>query len=488
MTPIEGILALRRRSVWEAVDSGLLIWRKNFFYFLPFFALPFWTIAFATRFLPEFFRFFSWIVLWYLKPFFDRFILHVISVRFFEGYAGLRRIFRGLGKSLVRSLPGDLLWRRLNPWRAVMLPVRVLEGLTSRRMRRRKKSLVGGGVDFCIFLTGWGFLLEWVLLAGEFVFFLFSANIIRPDYFDSFEDFFVQGELFFFSLWCVNLMLVESIYVCMGFALYINSRVETEGWDLEILFRRLAKKYRPKAALSVFCVFLLMFPVCAYAETAEDTSAEVSAEISPVPLESLGRILESEDFGGTRDGWAIGWKDGEDDDDESLDFSYAPWVKNIRQVFAFVLRIALVAAIAAMLVLLILYLKKIPLSGGSRGKKYTQTVFAARGESPASLFERAFLLHQAGSTREAWAACLAGILSAYSSYRGLSFPREATEYDCLSLVRKSGLDEAPFVDLVKTWIVFAYGGTYPAAGAFERALDFGRSLVPADASDGAGRG
>jgi hypothetical protein len=42
-------------------------------------------------------------------------------------------------------------------------------------------------------------------------------------------------------------MLVETLYVCMGFSLYINSRIEVEGWDIEITFRSFAEKLRKKA-------------------------------------------------------------------------------------------------------------------------------------------------------------------------------------------------------------------------------------------------
>jgi hypothetical protein len=82
-----------------------------------------------------------------------------------------------------------------------------------------------------------------------------------------------------------------------------------------------------------------------------------------------------------------------------------------------------------------------------------------------------------GSLREAWAACFTGTLGAFSRYRGIIFPPEATEYDCLGLVRNSGLDAAAFTGLVENWIAFAYGGKEPSREAFEQALVFGKSLA-----------
>jgi hypothetical protein len=415
----------------------------------------------------------SWIALWYLKPFFDRMILHVISVRFFEPHAGALRIFRGFGKSLFRSIPGDLLWRRFSPWRAAMMPVRVLEGLKARRVGQRKKNLVKGGIDFCVVLSLWGFVLEWFLLGGEMLFALIIVQLVRPDLLDSVEVFFQQKEIYIFAAWCFNVMLVESIYVCMGFGLYINSRVEIEGWDLELIFRKLAEKVRPLSASAVFvCIFLLVFPLSGRAEDFSNGG---------VPLGSLEEIFESKDFGGEKDSWGIRLKDQESKPER---ISTAPWVGNIKQIFGFALRFVLVAAIAALAVLLIIYVKKNYLPGMVKKKKYRGVSAVFSVESAEALFEKALAYRREGCTREAWAACLAGTLSAFSEYRGLEFPRDATEYDCLSLVKKSGFDAAPFSGLVGNWIGLAYAGKDPAEGAFEQALSFGRSLA-LDGAEGA---
>jgi hypothetical protein len=276
-----GILVLRKRSVWEAADSGLLLWRRNFAYFIPFFAIPFWICAFTLRLSPamiqggqglslvyrlisgdfipaegageflagrrDFPLAWSWFILWWLSPLFDRLILHVTAKRFFEPQSSFSGLFRGLGGSLGRGLAGDLLWRRLSPWRAVMMPLRILEQGrrgNRRRIRERKRALSNGGLHFCIFLSVWCFILQWVLLAGEAFFILMIARLcfnLQPS---SITDLFLGKGLYYYTGWCVNFLVVESIYVCMGFGLYLNSRVETEGWDLELLFRKFAARRR----------------------------------------------------------------------------------------------------------------------------------------------------------------------------------------------------------------------------------------------------
>jgi hypothetical protein len=280
-----GILALRKRSSWEAVDAGLLLWRRNFGYFIPLFAIPFWICAFALRLSPALIRgnqdfspvyglisgdslfagglgeflsgwrglplVWSWLILWWFSPLFDRLILHVAAKRFFEPRSSLSGLFRGLGGSLGRGLAGDLLWRRLSPWRAVTLPLRILEQGrrgdrrgSRRRIRERKRALSNGGLHFCIFLSAWCFILQWVLLAGEVFFVLMISRLFFNLQLSSIGDIFVGKGLYYYTGWCVNYLVVESIYVCMGFGLYLNSRVETEGWDLELLFRGFVARRR----------------------------------------------------------------------------------------------------------------------------------------------------------------------------------------------------------------------------------------------------
>ncbi|MDR1932671.1 MAG: hypothetical protein LBQ57_07625 [Spirochaetales bacterium] len=476
IVPEESALTLRRRSMWEAADSGLLLWRESFVYFLPFFALPFWVCAFVLRLLPDDMRLWSWLILWFLKPLFDRTALHVVSIRFFESPAGLKRISKGLGKSIFRGLPGDLLWRRFSPWRSAMMPVRILEGLKAGRVRKRKKILVKGGIDFCVVITIWGVLLEWILLAGEILFGIMMIELFREDLL-SLEDFWVRGELFFFTAWCVNYMLVESMYVCMGFGLYINSRVAVEGWDLELLFRKLIKGARPvlKGAVLVFILALGFIP------------ARTAAAEEAVPLDTLAEILESDEFGGERDGWAIRFKNQQEDEEEeeAAPLNTAAWVEKAKVFFAVFLRLLIIAAAAALAVCLIIYVKRNPFFRDMfRGGKPNQRAIPVSAESAAVLFERARRLYGQGDLRGAWAACLVGTMIAVSGSLGISFPAAATEYDCLSLVLKKGDAGGEFTGLVKTWVNFAYGGRLPPDGAFEKALAYGVSLSGGEADRG----
>ena len=157
-----------RRSFQEAADAGILLWRKNFIYFLPLYAIPFWITAFSLRLIPGNLIYLSWLIMWLLKPLFDRIILHIVSVKFFDKEADLKKLCQGLGKSIRRGLIGDLLWRRFSPVRSAMMPVRVLEKniKTSKGIKERKKLLEKGGLGYCFILTIWGIAVEIALFSG----------------------------------------------------------------------------------------------------------------------------------------------------------------------------------------------------------------------------------------------------------------------------------------------------------------------------------
>jgi hypothetical protein len=459
-------------------------------YFLPFFALPFWVCAFGLRLLPENICRWSGLVLWYLKPLFDRSILHIISVRFFESSSGTKRFLRGLGGALLRGLPGDLLWRRFSLLRSAVMPLRVLEKLRGRAVKKRKQELEQGGLQFCAFLTIWGFFLEFVLLAGELLFSLLMIELVQEGYVSSPGDFLDKMEIFIFAAACVNYMLVESLYVCMGFGLYINSRVALEGWDIEILFRKFTgarkkKRLFPKA-LALLLLAGCLLPFRLHAETPLPPAPGGDA-----PLETLEGILAADDFGSKQEGWGIRLKNQEEER-KPADFDLAPWVETIKQVFARILQIVIILGIGCLGFFCIRYLykKRGKRSPGPRSLE-TGSRFPVGRQNPESLMAEAQALYERGEIRRAWRCCLAALFESWSQYRGPAFPPDATEYGCLALARAAadagaadsadgsgGEELETFASVITHGTALAYGGRLPPEGSFGEALVFCRSLGP----------
>jgi len=472
--PFNGYL---RRDPKEAADAGLLLWRENFASFILFFAIPFWVCAFALRLLPGKAQYFSWLILWLLKPLFDRPVLHIISVRFFESGANMKRLLCGMSKSLYRGLLGDLLWRRFSPFRAAAMPVRVLEPRkeTGNRFADRIKLLKKGGMSYCFLLTCWGAAIEITLLIGEIIFFIFMAGFMGADFDSFFGNFINNAEIYIFAAWCFNYMLVETIYVCMGFSLYINSRIEVEGWDIEVTFRGFADKLRKKktgGVLIVLCLFCLFLPVFAHAADWEPADGDV-------PLEKLQNILDSPDFGGERDSWGIRLKNTPEERD-APDINIDPMLEKLRLIFAYVLRLFLIGFIATLAVFLFLYARKFINKKTPEVNETAMTIMhGIPAENPQALLEKAMDFFEHGNLRKAWGYCTAAAILSWPLCRGVDFPPNATESDCADIVSSMSTnpDETHvFCKLIKHWINFAYAGRLPPSGSFEEAAAFCRSM------------
>ncbi|MDR0475666.1 MAG: hypothetical protein LBH43_18590 [Treponema sp.] len=497
-------LAMRRRSVWEAADSGILLWRNNFLYFIPFFALPIWIAAFALMLIPEEYRWISFFALWWLKPLFDRLCLHVVAVRFFKDESAspksFRMLFKGMAGMIFRSLPGDLLWRRLSPNRSAAMPLRLLERPGKKQYKERKKALSSGGLKFCGLLTFIGPIIEAVLLGGEYIFAIVIFELFFQNAFQELYNSVTDISIFAFAAYCFNYIIAESLYVCMGFGIYINSRTEMEGWDIQLLFKKFTGRLNlpVKALLLVLSLFLFSLPLYAEDEPHAEAQAENAApgEQDPlsetvlvfpegflasesVPQKELKEILASDDFGGTRSGWTLRLKNRKEPKPLPK-IDYAPWFNKLNETLAVALRAFIVIVIAAFAAFAFVRLRQLKPFGKSlinRGGSVSANPLVT-AEDPYACFEKARGFFNQGLLREAWASCLCGAIGACTRYMNIVFPEDATEYDCLEIVRSGSVESvtAGFSELVRNWIFLAYGGKNPPEGSFEKALEFGLSI------------
>jgi hypothetical protein len=468
------------------------LWRRSFRPLLLFPGIPLLALAGGLCFVSGVPVFVPGLVLWWLKPLWDRLALHVISIRFFEPDSSLRRLFSDLRGTLLRGLPGDLLWRRFSPWRAARLAVRVLETApvktskkNSRRgYRQRISSLNGGGLGFCIFLTVFCDALECVVLGGETLFcliiwYMFSTSLSLET-----QEFLELFEPAFPIIYAANLALLEGLYVCMGFGLYIRSRMEGEGWDIQLLLQK-AVSSAASAGHSMFKTLLAVVLFCLLSAPQvfpDDANPSAAGESGAVPMEKLEEILASPDFGGWRETWRIRLKQEPEFPDEqtgSYDFPKLPEEKELREFMARMLRFILIAAAGGFALYAawrFFRMEKDRIIAGKTAKMYGKV--SPPADDPRGLLGRAQELYGQGSIREAWALCFRGARAACGVSRGVVFPPGATPYNCLALVRDQGRDIPDgFVRLVRYWVYYAYAGRLPPDGAFEEALGFCHSLI-----------
>ena len=493
------VLAMRRRSIWEAADSGILLWRRNFLLLLPFFALPVMIAGIGLYFIPNEYRWLSWVGLWWLKPFFDRLCLHVISKRFF---INTEKLSVGFLHTLFYGLLGDLLWRRFSPFRCSFTPLRLMERLKSKKFEERKKSLSRGGIHFSALLSCLGLPLELFLLGGEIIFFTIMFSLFSSYSVFLFFVNYGTAPLLIYLAFCINYILVGSLYVCMGFGIYINSRVEVEGWDIELLFKKFSIKssrtntLKTAVLIMLFC-FLFSSPLYANDDFTEENlqqEIEIEAEekvyfpdgflaLEEVPFDILEEITASDDFGGTRPTYRVQPKNLNDEPPElppPRDLN--PWLERLRDILAHSLRIFLIIIFSILIIFLLFRLYKSRQSRKSiafNDIDMYSNLLAAKG-NPDLFFEKAQVFFEQGLFRNAWAACFCGVLNSFNLYFDVTFPKQITEYGCFSLVRErfasdSRLTEG-FGSLVNNWVLLAYGARLPAQGSFEKALEYGRSL------------
>ena len=240
-------LAVRPRLPFEAMDLGLRLVQSNWGAVYTAWAValvPVLCLATAACYLVDA----SWLwstLVWWLKPFYDRALVLVLSRAVFGEAMAAGDVARAVPGFFRTGLVRGLTWGRFNPSRSFTLPVWQLEGLRGAARRRRSALLRKGGRQRAIWLTTACIHLEMLLMfAGIALFFMVLPEGVGPS-FDQFVFAWLEtpaGEVLGNLSYLVALSLIEPLYVASGFTLYLNRRTELEGWDIEIAFRQLAAR------------------------------------------------------------------------------------------------------------------------------------------------------------------------------------------------------------------------------------------------------
>lgn len=233
-------IRLRRRGTLEAADLGARLCQhvaRSVYTCYIIVALPAVAIALAT------FEIAPWLpilTLWWLKPWFDRTILFVLSRAAFGQATSLDDVWRAQRQVLWSQLLGTLTIQRLSPWRSFVQPVHQLEGLSLGRRRLRVSQIRSGQTGGALLVTGTYAVIEKALMAALLsLAFWFAPTGQEPQL-----DLLFTGEgerrleLAIAVAYAVVIFALEPFYVASGFGLYLNRRVELEAWDIEQEFRR----------------------------------------------------------------------------------------------------------------------------------------------------------------------------------------------------------------------------------------------------------
>lgn len=271
-------LKARVRTPWQALDLGVKMARRWYLPLMLAWLLPALAMGLLLSGLMYAYAVFSvsplplsfsvlweirpaWLLLiiWWLKPLFDRLPLLLLSRYLFnEDVTGLFN-WRVLLRLYRFDLWSSLIFRRMSLQRSLHLPVIVLERQKGVA-RRRRCELLGRS---CGTAAGWltltAFSLEMLLALG--------VELLLMSWFDKgfqFEPtFLMTGEeiafLYFLNLFGILAMaLIAPFYIAAGFSLYLNRRIELEAWDLELVFRESARRREASSSLKPLLSALLM--------------------------------------------------------------------------------------------------------------------------------------------------------------------------------------------------------------------------------------
>ncbi len=380
---------LRRRSGIQAVDLGTLLGRRFWTaIILPWLVMvvPVLIIVQTTVFLLSTSILLALFVGWWLKPLFDRITLYVISRGFFGSTPSTRETVRAVCDQWVsREALWDLTIRRFSPFRTMVMPVRVLEGNRGSMVTSRVRSLLDGEAQsHGLVLMGFAILFKAMMYLSLVALLL----MVTPSEFV--EDWFMPAEFVFFDapLWLTGLVCiggttlvtvaVEPFFGAGGFGIYIQRRIEREGWDLELRFRQLADRLEQAldglagVFLAVLMVSLLAMmgisePVVAQEvdeggiwddeQVAQQVAgpvtetAAVNRELIPVadPDEELQAILNAPPFGGRTDTVKEWRKKQPDVDDSDNRWEPGPFMKALSNLMASGFRVTMWLVMIALL-------------------------------------------------------------------------------------------------------------------------------------------
>lgn len=511
-------VVLRPRSSWEAVELGTALVRRHArAVWRPWLActLPAFAVANALAWLvgtPAL----ALLAMWWLKPVFDRVVLHVLAHAVFGDVPDTRATLRGAFRGGGRAMLGYLTWRRLSPARALLLPVDVLEGGSAKAARDRRRVLAGpayGVASLCLML--FSAFESAVTLGLAMLAFLFVPNEYVQDVMGAVWQHIRDAppwlQLLENTLAWAATSLVEPFYVGSGFGQYLNRRTEIEAWDIELAFRRLRERLSAMTTAAALMLALMLVPWSAHAAAPAfvpaSTSRPASAPVRPTP----GRTATTCPIP-ARDPQALQRIFGREHQDpaafaRAVDQAYADprlrprrkvsmwvarhpsaprkasgapaWLEGFARVVAAIGEIGLWLLAGALVLVLALtarhwwpWLHGVASDPRAPEAPVVDSVAADAAPLPDDIVGAARRLWQSGQPREALALAYRAAVEAMLAATGRVLPPGATEAQCLRTAQ--ALPETSrrvFARVVRQWQYAAWAERLPTQDEFDSALD-----------------
>ncbi|TQV72385.1 hypothetical protein FLL45_19430 [Aliikangiella marina] len=515
---------VRPRKGWEAIDLGVALVQQHAIslykiWFLI--TLPFFVVVAILLFD---YAVWAYVAFWLLKPFWERPLLHFLSRELFGERLSVKECVKSFFQLAKIQWFPSITWRRLSFTRSLDLPIIQLEGLSGGQRSQRLKVIHSIGSGSAVWLTIFFVFLELVFYFAI----LALAFLLLPTQFSESLDFWnwvaADSEepwaamVLNFVYYC-GVSIVAPFFTACGFALYINQRTHLEAWDIELSFKRLAKRLNEQGEpplvrlASIVCavglsVMLLMNqPVNAYESTEQqnELSSEqqvVQAEIDQdksVPEDEtvdsysidnldhasanrlIDEIMDSEDFNETLEDFRFERR-FDSDEEKSLENSssqFSTWGLLFAKFISFIVEFALWVVVAVVIIFLITRYRHLVtgLSPNLKNKKSRpKQLFGldmSSEELPDQPWQVAKSMIQAKQYREAMSLLYRASLIWYMDNTDVVIREGDTELECLKKLKTFGNQFSGdyFSRLTQNWRRLAYAHQLPDSNVLTELCD-----------------
>jgi hypothetical protein len=405
---------------------------------------------------------FALLAIWWMKPAYDRVVLHVLSRAVFGELPATRAVFGAAKEWLSTGLFSALVFRLWpDSTRSFALPVRQLEGQSGRAGRERRAVLGRRVGSYATWLTLTCLMIELFVLASSFgliteLFLPAKAGEGRGLFelvFGNSDD---TGSVFGFDdafAYAAAVLLLEPFYVAAGFGLYLNRRTLLEGWDIEVALRRIAAKH----AAALFLVFFMGMNFL---------SAGPAYSQEKDPKEEIAEVLKAKEFGYYRD--VKRWQSREQQGREPKRWDLG-WLRGVGYALAKAVEVLLWLGAGVLIAYALWWASRmLPRFRGPPAEPYQPpaALFGmdlAPENLPPDVGAAAAALAREGKLREALGLLYRGALSELVHKRGVRLLVSHTEGEAVRLAK------VPYFGaLVDAWQQCAYASRMPQAKDVER--------------------
>ena len=487
---------VRPRKGWEAIDLGVALVQEH----AP--ALyKIWFLITLPVILPSVVIFKDYSVwpligFWFFIPILERPMLHFLSRELFGERLSVKACVGQFFHLSKIQWFASLTWRRLSFTRSLDLPLIQLEGLSGHQRSQRLKVIHSIGSGSAVWMTIFFVFLE---ISFYFAFLVLAYLFLPPQISDNIDLFewleFKNNtptmDIIHNLVAYISISIVAPFFTACGFALYINQRTHLEAWDIELSFKRLAKRLSEQSehqhvrlaswlvALGFVLSMLPAQPVYAAEEKAAKAEESVEHQTDTLVIDEsfdhekaqnlIEEIKKDEEFNQKDKTFRYERRKKSEEPNEVQTGSYSPWWYWFGQLFSVIIEFALWVVLAVVVIFLItryqhlvtgLYLPK------KAKKKRPQKLFGLDMNSetlPDKPWMVALKLLEEKAFREATSLLYRASLIWYIDHTPVVIKEGDTELECLAKVKPEASHQAAsfMAQLTDNWRKLAYAHQVP---------------------------